>query len=216
MPIRCNSLWAPLLDRRCRLLRLLGQRRGWLLASQIWSSRVGLFAMAMLGTGHGLTALGVAALVVAFASATQDIAWRPGASKSPSDADELGLLTSANTLGLSRRADLGTEALHAGIAQRIGWTMSYTLCGLAMAIGITGTLLAPEPASADQVMARKRKEAPLWSVRGIFDAIAGPFIAFFKAHGTMAVAMLLAITPLPAARFRPRADVQSVSVTISA
>lgn len=63
-----------------------------------------------------------------------------------------------------------------------------------MAVGVTGTLLAPEPARADEVAARKLREEPLWSGRGLFDAVAGPFIAFFKAHGTMALVMLLAIT----------------------
>src|SRR5258706_1094050 len=43
-------------------------------------------------------------------------------------------------------------------------------------------------------MARKQFTAPLSTARGIFDAIAGPFIAFFKAHGANAILMLLAIS----------------------
>ena len=39
-----------------------------------------------------------------------------------------------------------------------------------------------------QVMARRRRMTPLWTPRGIFDAIAGPFIAFFKTHGTVGAA----------------------------
>src|SRR5262249_196352 len=38
------------------------------------------------------------------------------------------------------------------------------------------------------------KDQPLLSGRGLFDAVVGPFIAFFKAHGAMALVMLLAIT----------------------
>jgi PAT family beta-lactamase induction signal transducer AmpG len=79
-------------------------------------------------------------------------------------------------------------------AQHLGWTTSYCLAGAAMSVGLIATLLAPEPEKADAVAARKNKEEPLWSARGLFDAVAGPFIAFFKAHGTFAIVMLLAIT----------------------
>ncbi|HEY2011051.1 MAG TPA: hypothetical protein VGH23_18825 [Rhizomicrobium sp.] len=183
--------WAPLLD-RVPALKMLGQRRGWLLASQVVIA-AGLFAMAFLGTRYGLTALGIAALVVAFASATQDIALAAWRIEIAADADEMGLLTAANTLAY-RVAMICTDSLLLVSAQHLGWPVSYTLCGVAMAVGIIATLLAPEPASADAVAARKLKEEPLWSIRGFFDAVAGPFIAFFKAHGAMAVVMLLAIT----------------------
>jgi PAT family beta-lactamase induction signal transducer AmpG len=63
-----------------------------------------------------------------------------------------------------------------------------------MGIGVIASLLAPEPARADAVAAQKAKDQPLWSGRGVFDAVAGPFIAFFKTHGAMALVMLLAIT----------------------
>src|ERR1700749_4322379 len=69
--------WAPLLD-RVPAPRSLGQRRGWMALSQIFTA-LGLFAMAIVGTSHGLAALGACALLVAFSSATQDIAisaWR--------------------------------------------------------------------------------------------------------------------------------------------
>jgi len=183
--------WAPLLD-RVPALRILGLRRGWLFASQLVVA-AGLFAMAFMGVRYGLTALGAAALVVAFASATQDIAlaaWRIEIAK---DADELGLLTAANTLGY-RVAIICADSLMLISAQHLGWPISYGLYGAAMGIGVAATLLAPEPERADAVAAQKAKDEPLWSGRGIFDAIAGPFIAFFKAHGAMAIVMLLAIT----------------------
>ena len=183
--------WAPLLD-RVPVLKFLGQRRGWLLASQAVIA-LGLFAMAALGTSHGLTALGIAALVVAFAAATQDIALAAWRIEIAADADEMGLLTAANTLAY-RIAMICTDSLLLVSAQHLGWAVSYMLCGVAMAVGMAGTLFAPEPANADTVAAQKLKEEPLWSVRGFFDAVAGPFIAFFKAHGAMAIVMLLAIT----------------------
>ena len=183
--------WAPLLD-RVPALRFLGLRRGWLLLSQLIVA-AGLFGMATLGVSHGLGALGAAALVVAFASATQDIALAAWRIEIASDSAELGLLTAANTLGY-RIAIIFADSVMLVSAQHLGWTVSYGLAGAAMAVGLVATLLAPEPKRADEVAAQKLKDKPLWSLRGIFDAVAGPFIAFFKAHGALAIAMLLAIT----------------------
>jgi PAT family beta-lactamase induction signal transducer AmpG len=184
-------VWAPLLD-RVPALRFLGLRRGWLLLSQFVVA-AGLLAMAFMGVRYGLGALGAAALVVAFASATQDIALAAWRIEIAQDADELGLLTAANTLGY-RIAIICADSLMLVSAQHFGWPISYTLAGAAMAVGVAATLLAPEPTRADAVAAQKQKDEPLWSARGVFDAVAGPFIAFFKAHGKMAVVMLLAIT----------------------
>jgi PAT family beta-lactamase induction signal transducer AmpG len=186
-------LWAPLLDRiNVPVLGALGRRRGWILLTQIFVG-LGLAMMAALGTGHGLGVLGALALIVAFAAATQDTAidaWRIESSK---DSDELGLLTSAYTFGF-RSALLGTEALILPIAQRIGWNACYTIYGALIAVGVIACLIAVEPKNADSIMARKQASEPLSTTRGIFDAVAGPFIAFFKAHGTNALLMLLAIS----------------------
>ncbi|HEX3754252.1 MAG TPA: MFS transporter, partial [Rhizomicrobium sp.] len=182
--------WAPLVD-RVPLLKTLGQRRGWLLLAQIFVM-AGLFAMAAVGTAHGLGLLGACALFVAFSAATQDIALAAWRIEIARDADELGLLTSANTLGF-RVALLLTDSLILVAAQHIGWPAAYSLCGVLMAVGITATLLAPEPVKAEAVIAENEMERPLWTGRGFFDAVAGPFIVFFKAHGSAAILMLAAI-----------------------
>ena len=186
-------LWAPLLDRtRVPLLGALGQRRGWILLTQLLVG-CGLIAMAMIGTGHGLTILGAVALVVAFSASTQDTAIDAWRIESARDRDDLGLLTSAYTMGF-RSALLGTEAIILPIAQRIGWNASYMVYGALILVGIIACLYAAEPAQADKVIDEKRASAPLSSGRGIFDAIVGPFIAFFRAHGNNAILMLLAIS----------------------
>jgi MFS transporter, PAT family, beta-lactamase induction signal transducer AmpG len=162
-------VWSPLLD-RVPVLRILGQRRGWMLLSQI-ATAAGLFAMALVGTRYGLVALGGCALLVAFSSATQDIAISAWRIEIASDADELGLLTSANTVGY-RIALLCTDSLILVSAQHLGWPLSYTICGVAMAIGLIASLIAQEPFRAEEVLARKEHEKPLWSARGFFDAVA--------------------------------------------
>jgi PAT family beta-lactamase induction signal transducer AmpG len=186
-------LWAPFLDRiRVPVLGALGRRRGWILLTQLLVGS-GLIAMAMLGTGHGLSVLGAAALVVAFSASTQDIAIDAWRIESAKDRDDLGLLTSAYTFGF-RTALLGTEAVILPVAQRIGWNAAYMVYGALILVGIMACLWAAEPVQADKVMEEKQASAPLSSARGVFDAIAGPFIAFFKAHGSNAILVLLAIS----------------------
>jgi PAT family beta-lactamase induction signal transducer AmpG len=186
-------LWSPLLDRLdVSGFIKLGHRRGWMILSQLVTGG-GLVAMAVVGVHHGLTALGALALLVAFAAATQDIAIDAWRIESAANADELGLLTSAYTLGF-RVALLCTDSLMLVSAQHLGWPLSYTICGVLMGAGLIASLFAAEPARSQAVMDRQLAEKPLWTPRGFFDAVAGPFIVFFKTYGVMALVMLLAIS----------------------
>ncbi len=184
-------LWAPILDKtNVPLLGRLGHRRGWLILSQIIVA-LGLVAMAIIGPGAGLMIFASFALVVAFAAATQDIAvdaWRIEAARSD---EELALLTAAFQLGY-RAALLMTDALILIMVAKTGWSMSYMMMAALMGIGMLAVFFAPEPQGRrdDQ----DDSDKPLWTPRGLYDAIAGPFIAFFKAHGRNAIIMLAAIS----------------------
>lgn len=182
-------LWAPIIDKiDAPFLGFLGRRRSWMAFSQIVTGGA-LIWMAVVGPDGGLTTLGIAALVVAFASATQDIvvdAWRI---ESADDTEELALITSAFQLGY-RFAILAANALILFVANGIGWAGAYALYGAGMSIALVATLLAREPLSRAQADAKPA----IWTPRGLYDAIAGPFIAFLKTHGSMAILMLAAIS----------------------
>jgi PAT family beta-lactamase induction signal transducer AmpG len=184
-------LWAPLMDRvDLPLFKRLGHRRGWMMFSQIVVG-LALCAMGATGTKVGLGRLGACALIVAFASSTQDIvvdAWRI---ESADDGDEQGLLASAYQFSY-RLALLTTDSLILIVAAAVGWRMSYGIYGACMAVGIIATLFAKEPERANAVLHEKEREAPL--LRRFFDAIVGPFIAFFRTHGWLALVMLAAIS----------------------
>ncbi len=186
-------LWAPIIDRvGAPLTGLMGRRRGWMLLAQIVIG-LGLGAMAMIGPDGGLAPLAAAAVVVAFASATQDIvvdAWRIEIAES---GDELGLLTSAYSLGY-RAALLVTESLILLLAQAMGWPISYGIMAALAAVGMVAVLCAKEPREAEEALEARALAAPLLSPRGLYDAIIGPFISFFRDHGLFAVIMLLTIT----------------------
>ncbi|HEX4080536.1 MAG TPA: MFS transporter [Rhizomicrobium sp.] len=186
-------LWAPVIDRvKPPVVGFLGHRRAWMLLAQI-TVAAGLFLMAMQGHRSNLLLLGAFALVVAFASATQDIvidAWRI---EIAADGEELGLLTSAYQLGY-RIALLATDALILIAAAHLGWQLSYGACAAAMVVGIAAALVAREPARADEAIKSKSSRAPLWSERGLMDAICGPFVVFFRSYGWVALLMLAAIS----------------------
>jgi PAT family beta-lactamase induction signal transducer AmpG len=185
-------LWAPVIDRvDAPLFGRFGRRRGWMIVSQI-AVAAGLTALAVIGLSAGLVAVGVFALVVAFSSSTQDIvvdAWRIEAA---SDADELGLLSSAYQLGY-RAAIIVTDALILISANHFGWRVSYGAMAALMAVGIGASLVAVEPLRAARA-AGSKAETPLWSGRGFVDAVIGPFTEFFRMYGWLALLMLAMIS----------------------
>jgi PAT family beta-lactamase induction signal transducer AmpG len=182
-------LWAPIVDRvDVPLLgRWLGRRRGWMALAQL-AIAAALVGMAIVKPEGGLVAFGALALVAAFASATQDIvidAWRIESSE---NGEDLALLSSAYQLGY-RAALLLTDAWILVLAAAIGWSASYQLIALLMGLGLVAVWFAREPAASTMHGA-----GPLWTPRGLFDAVVGPFIAFFREHGRWALFMLLAIS----------------------
>ncbi|WP_119678141.1 AmpG family muropeptide MFS transporter [Indioceanicola profundi] len=185
-------LWAPIVDKVDApvLGRMLGRRRGWMALSQL-AIGAGLVGMSIVGPEGGLGLLAVFALLAAFASATQDVvvdAWRIECAASD---EELGLLSAAYQLGY-RAALLATDALILFLAAAIGWSGSYLAAGIAMGIGLAATLAAKEPARTE--LAAVAGAPTLWSLRGLFDAVVGPFIAFFRTHRELALLMLVTIS----------------------
>ncbi len=196
-------LWAPLVDKLDAPLagRWLGRRRGWMLLSQIVAAaalagmalvqpREGQLLLGGFALGH-LLVFGGMALVVAFASATQDIvidAWRIEIADSN---EQQGLLTSTATLGY-RGALLVTDSLILILAAGIGWALSYELMAVLMGVGMLATFLAREPAAS--VRAASQPHPALLTPQGLFDAVIGPFVAFFRQHGQWALLMLTVIS----------------------
>ncbi|AMJ56571.1 MULTISPECIES: MFS transporter [Stenotrophomonas] len=195
-------LWAPIVDKtNAPLLGWLGRRRGWMLLSQLIVV-VGLVGMGLIQPKGGqitflgiawehLVVFGVMAVIVAFASATQDIvidAWRI---ESADNGEQLGLLTSSSALGY-RSALLVTDALILLIAAKVGWQVSYEIMAGLMAVGVVAVFMAREPLPVQVAVATQ--SAPLWTTRGLFDAVIGPFVAFVREHRSGALLILAAIS----------------------
>ena len=151
-------LWAPLIDRLdAPVFGRSGRRRGWMIVTQFLVA-VGLLGLSVIGLKAGLAALGTLALIVAFASSTQDIvvdAWRIEAAD---DSDELGLLSAAYQLGY-RFALLITEALILIVANHWGWPIAYAAMAALMAVGLCASFVAVEPVRARKVFEAKAETA---------------------------------------------------------
>jgi PAT family beta-lactamase induction signal transducer AmpG len=190
-------VWAPVLDAiRLPVLGGLGKRRSWIVLAQA-GVIIGLVAMTVIGPEGGLVLFGALALLVAVSSATQDIAidaWRIEISRST---EELGLMSAAYQLGY-RGALLITNAFIFNIAARTGWELSYGLMAVLMCFGVAAALFAAEPSTRDSAVsgesARTGTVAPIWTRSGLYEALAGPFVVFFRTHGAKAVLLLAAIS----------------------
>jgi len=137
-------VWAPLVDRvPVPLLgRLLGQRRGWMLLAQL-GVIIGLMMMATNEPGQGLGWLVAAALLVAFSSATQDIAidaWRIESAATDLQAAMAATYQMGYRIGMIMA---GAGALY--FAAYLSWSESYTIMALCMGVGMLTVLLVPEP-----------------------------------------------------------------------
>ncbi|WP_075221623.1 AmpG family muropeptide MFS transporter [Acuticoccus yangtzensis] len=145
-PYSLKFLWAPLLDHVHLpvLTRWLGLRRGWLLLVQI-----GLIgAIILVGQAEppgDLGFLALAALIMAFMSATQDIVV---------DAYRIEILDdheqgagAAMTQAGYRVGMLASGAGALALADFIAWDGVYAVMAALVGIGILGTFLAREPVS---------------------------------------------------------------------
>lgn len=172
MAYSLKFLWSPLVDRlRLPLLGRLGQRRSWLLLTQILVM-LGLMAMAsvtpsQLGLFVGLT------LLVAFAGATLDIAVDAYRIEiAPVEAQ--GALVATYSLGY-RMALIISGALALVLADHAIWPNVYRAMAACMLIPVAANLMAREP----EVL---RIQVQSWS-EGLREGVVEPFADFFRRFG---------------------------------
>lgn len=194
-------LWAPVVDRIPLpvLTRVLGQRRGWMLTAQV-TICLGLAAMAVTDPTTDLARLALLAVLVAFASATQDVTI--DAFRIESDAVEYqAALAGTYVLGY-RLALLATGAGALFIADHAGWTLAYLLMAVLVVIGMTAVLISPEPSSPerldierDPLVVAFRERTALKGFGAdmgawITGAVIAPLVDFFRRHGWLAVPII--------------------------
>lgn len=189
-------MWAPLVDRLPipLLTRWLGRRRSWLLLSQA-AIMAGLAGMAFNDPHTALEPIVWCALMVAFGSATQDIALDAFRIES-ADIDRQAALAAsyqtgyrlamiwagAGVLWLAARAEIAGV----GDYQPGAWRVAYLVMAASMLVGVITVLFSTEPA--------RRILPPAKNVRAwLDDVVVGPFRDFLIRYRWQAVVILALI-----------------------
>ncbi len=186
LPYTLKFFWSPLFDRYT--LPFLGRRRGWLLIAQLAL----MAALVGLGCSDPVAQpelLALAALTVAFFSASQDIVVDAYRREDLPD-HELGLGSSLYINGYR----VGMLLASGGgliLADHVSFTMVYVIMALCLLPGVVTTVLTPEPAVTQ--FPRTLKAAvvdPLVEYFSRTDALwILAFILMYKIGDTMAAAM---------------------------
>lgn len=198
--------WAPVVDRLALplLTRTFGQRRGWMLLAQALIAG-GLVGLASLDPSQNLLLVAAFALLVAFGSATQDIAIDAFRIESAPDDMQAAM---ASTYIIGYRGGLlaaGAGALY--IAAASSWEAAYLTMAALVSIGVITVLLRPEPARLSlttQLIHEPRVRAFLRASHGkpkqvrrlgawLIGAVICPFTDFFSRHRRKALWLLVFI-----------------------
>ena len=173
-------LWAPLVDRYAP--PWLGRRRGWMVLMQVLLA-LGLLAMGCLSPGKTLLPLALLAVLVAFCSATQDIAFDAYRSD-VLHKEERGAGAALSVLGY-RLAMLVSGGLALILAdQWLGWGTTYMLMGGLMLVVALASFWAPEP------------EVPAQMPSSLRQAVLEPFYEFFRRPEAITILVLIVLYKL--------------------
>jgi len=185
-------MWAPLVDRLPIpvFTKLFGRRRSWLLFAQLLII-LGLVGMASIDPKVQLTPIVWCALLVAFGSATQDIALDAFRIES-ADSDHQAALAAtyqtgyrlaliwsgAGVLWLAARAETGATNYDAS-----AWQFAYLCMALSIGVGVITTLFSNEPVRIELARARN---VTAW----LHQTLIEPFADFIKRYGWHAILIL--------------------------
>lgn len=189
-------VWAPLVDviPLPLLTRTLGRRRAWLILSQLMIM-LAIALMALIDpASDGLTLMAMAAILLGFSAATQDVVI--DAYRIESAGQELQALMSASYIAGYRIgmliAGAGALFLASAFGSTLGsydfsaWQLTYLVMALFMLIGLVTTLVIDEP-----VVNQHRPAEAAWDYAGLFFTFVvgvSGFIACFVVSSDMAVA----------------------------
>ena len=184
-------VWAPLVDRIQIpfLTQLLGRRRSWLIFAQALIV-LGLLGMSNLDPKTALNSMVWCALLVAFGSATQDIALDAFRIES-ADSDHQAALAATYQTGYRLAliwAGAGVLWLAARVETGIGydasaWQFAYLCMAGSIGVGIVTTLFSAEPIAYELPKARNAKA---W----LYQTLVEPFAEFIKRYRWHAILIL--------------------------
>lgn len=180
--------WAPVVDRvpLPGLTKWLGQRRSWIFVGQAGIA-IGLVLMSLVGSAD-LVVLSFCALLVAFSSATQDVAIDAYRIEAV-DEEFQGAMSATYIFGY-RLALLAAGAGALYLAEYFDWSFAYQAMACLLILGVITVLLIDEPLKNRDQLFSDQPQA--WLPRFI-KAVVDPFTEFFVRNGQFALIILLFI-----------------------
>lgn len=180
-------LWSPIVDQLPVpfLTKRLGQRRSWIFVGQIGIA-LGLAIISTLNPSEDIALIALCAILIAFASSTQDIAIDAFRIESAIQKYQ-GALSASYIFGY-RVALLASGAGALYIAEYGSWSSSYLVMASLMSIGMLTCYLCKEPNNTAAKHTHYSEHASLsqWFAK----AIIAPFTDFFSRQGRFAITIL--------------------------
>jgi PAT family beta-lactamase induction signal transducer AmpG len=197
-PYTLKFLWAPLVDALDvpMLSRWLGRRRGWLIFSQVLMI-VAIILLSLCDPKTGPMLLIAAALLVATASATQDIVIDAFRVESLSESEQAAgmasyvaayrvanLISTAGALYIVSGFEVG-----AGLSRSTSWMLGYLAMAGRVVIGIVASIAATEPEASQLAAAESQRNAGASRLTRVFETARHAFSDFMTRD--LAIATLL-------------------------
>ncbi|MFK7831542.1 MAG: AmpG family muropeptide MFS transporter [Congregibacter sp.] len=179
MPYNWKFVWAPLMDRFVPLG--LGRRRSWMLVFQLLLL-VSIACLGGINPGLNTSSVAMLALIIAFFSASQDVAIDAYRRELLPDR-ELGL-GSAVHVQAYRLSSLVPGSLSLILADSLPWESVFWITGSFMLLGAVTSFLVSEP------------ESRLPKASGIRDTFVAPFSEYIQRKGWGTLALVLAFLVL--------------------
>ena len=201
LPYTIKFIWAPVVDALevPWLSQRLGRRRGWLVVSQLLL----MAAIVFLGTRDPIAAplvVGLGALLVAFASATQDIvidAYRVESLPTDEQAAGMAGYVAAYRIGMlaSGAGVIGLSAwLEAqGVSKVAVWPIVYGVAAALVIVGLLAVLAGREP---NDSAARPAHEAKADALTRVFLTARDAFADFLSRDAAIAVLVFVVLYKL--------------------
>ncbi len=176
VPYTFKFAWSPLIDRLPPPLPL-GRRRGWGITIQA-ALVAALLALGSCDPEHNLAAMAALALVVAFLSASQDIAidaYRVEILPLELQGPGAGMIETGYRIAM-----LVSGAGTLVIAARAGWFVAYATMAALQATCMFVLLFSPEPAVSVEAARLAGTHAQRSVTQWFSKAVAGPFVDFMR------------------------------------
>jgi PAT family beta-lactamase induction signal transducer AmpG len=177
LPWSLKYIWSPLIDRY--IPPFLGRRRGWALIAQIFLL---IFTLCLAGVAkHPDTPwiIGVFALCIAFASATQDIALDAYAVDVLHE-EEYGTAVGTRT-AIYRLAMLFAGGFSISLAGHSSWSFVFVLMAAIYLLMMLITIRSPEP------------EEKVVAPQSLKDAVWLPFLGFLSKHRSIEILLFVTL-----------------------